>query len=79
MSDMKRVQLSPVAYVEILHGGVVLTFADGKSSFLSASLLHAAACQADELSEFSDASFKASLWLGTESTQVHYYGEWALL
>jgi hypothetical protein len=71
MSDMKRVQVSPVAYVEILGGGVVLTFADGKSSFLSASVLHAATCLADELPEFSDPSFKASLWLGTGSTQVH--------
>jgi hypothetical protein len=71
MRDMKRVQISPVAYVEILHGGVVLTFGDGKSSFLSASLLHAAACRADELPEFSDASHEALLWLGTKSTQVH--------
>jgi hypothetical protein len=52
MANLKRVQVSPVAYVQILNGGLVITFGNGKSSFLSASLLHDAACRADELPEF---------------------------
>jgi hypothetical protein len=52
MANLKRVQVSPVTYVQVLNGGLVITFGNGKSSFLSASLLNDAACRADELPEF---------------------------
>ena len=56
---MKRVRFAPVTHAEVVDGGVVLTFDGGKSSFLSASLLHEAVCRADELPEFSGAETKA--------------------
>ena len=59
MRDMKRARFSTVTHVELLDGGVVLTFDGGKSSFLSASLLHEAVCRADELPEFSGAEREA--------------------
>ena len=52
MRDMKRIRFAPVTHAEVLDGGVVLTFDGGKSSFLSASLLHEAVSRADELPEF---------------------------
>ena len=59
MRDMKRVRFASVTHAEVVDGGVVLTFDGGKSSFLSASLLHEAVCRADELPEFSGAEREA--------------------
>jgi hypothetical protein len=44
---------APVAHVEIIDGGVVLTFDDGEGAFLSADLMHEAVSKAGELPEFS--------------------------
>jgi hypothetical protein len=58
---MKLPKFTPVACAEILDGGVVLTFYGGKSSFLSAALLHEAARRADELPEFFGAEQKVRI------------------
>jgi hypothetical protein len=44
---------TPVAHVEVVDGGVVLTFDDGEGAFLSADLMHEAVSKAGELPEFS--------------------------
>jgi hypothetical protein len=46
-------KLSPVAHVEILDGGVVMTFDDGEGCFLSVAALHQAVSIANDLPEFS--------------------------
>jgi hypothetical protein len=51
--------LSPVACVEILDGGLLLTFEDGEGRFLSPTVLHRAVDLADQLPEFSEAEIKA--------------------
>ena len=45
--------VDPVAYVEILDGGVVLTFHDGQGAFLSADVMHHAVDEAKGLPEYS--------------------------
>ena len=46
---MTTAEIHPVAYVEILNGGVVLTFDDGQGAFLSADVVHHAVEEAKEL------------------------------
>jgi hypothetical protein len=43
---------TPVAHVEVVDGGVVLTFDDGEGAYLSADLMHEAVSKARELPEF---------------------------
>jgi hypothetical protein len=50
---------TPVAHVEIVDGGVVLTFDDGEGAFLSADLMHDAVLKAALLPEFSEANLEA--------------------
>ncbi len=45
-------EVPPVAHVELLDGGVVLTFGDGDGAFLSADVMHHAVSEAKELPEF---------------------------
>ena len=45
-------EVTPVVHVEILDGGVVLTFGDGDGAFLSADVMHHAVSEAKELPEF---------------------------
>lgn len=56
---MTTAEIHPVAYVEILNGGVVLTFDDGQRAFLSADVVHHAVEEAKELPEFAVAEQKA--------------------
>jgi hypothetical protein len=51
--------LSPVACVEVLDGGLVLTFEDGEGRFLSPAVLHQAVELADQLPEFSETEIQA--------------------
>ena len=51
--------LSPVACVEILDGGLLLTFEDGEGRFLSPMVLRKAVDLADRLPEFSEAEIQA--------------------
>jgi hypothetical protein len=51
---MKSEILTPVAHIEILDGGVVLTFNDGEGAFLSGDVLHQAVSDAKLLPEFSN-------------------------
>jgi hypothetical protein len=63
----------PVTHVEILDGGVVLTFADGKGAFLSANLLHRAVIQAEELPEFSAVEQAATMaWWKLSASPERY-------
>jgi hypothetical protein len=50
---MTPANVAPVAYIEGLDGGAVITFDDGEGAFVSAALLHKAVSEAKELSEFS--------------------------
>ena len=43
-----------VEFAELLHGGVVITFSDGKSALFSADLLYASLPKAQELPEDDD-------------------------
>ena len=51
---MISAELAPVAHIEILDGGVVLTFDDGEGAFLSGNALHQAVSDAKLLPEFSN-------------------------
>ena len=50
---------TPVACVEILGGGLLLTFEDGEGRFLSPTVLRKAVDLADQLPEFSEAELQA--------------------
>ena len=50
---------TPVACVEILGGGLLLTFEDGEGRFLSPAVLRKAVDLADQLPEFSEAELQA--------------------
>jgi hypothetical protein len=56
---MSLVELAPVAHIEILDGGVVLTFDDGEGAFLSGDALHQAVINAKLLPEFSNTELEA--------------------
>jgi hypothetical protein len=56
---MSSVEAAPVAHIEILDGGVVLTFGDGEGAFLSEAALHQAVANARLLPEFSQAELDA--------------------
>jgi hypothetical protein len=57
--DMTPSGPTPVAHVEIVDGGVVLTFDDGEGAFLSAGLMHEAVSKAALLPEFSSGEEEA--------------------
>jgi len=51
---MTSAELAPIAHIEVLDGGVVLTFDDGEGAFLSGDALHQAVADARLLPEFSN-------------------------
>ena len=58
---MTPANVAPVAYIEGLDGGAVITFDDGEGAFVSAALLHKAVSEARELPEFSAMEHKFSV------------------
>jgi hypothetical protein len=56
---MSSDEMAPVAHIEILDGGVVLTFEDGEGAFLSGDALHQAVSDAKLLPEFSNTELDA--------------------
>ena len=55
---MTPTDVAPVAYIEGLDGGAVITFVDGEGAFVSAALLHKAVSEARKLPEFSAAELE---------------------
>lgn len=70
---MTTAEIHPVAFVEILDGGVVLTFDDGQGAFLSADVVHHAVEEAKELPEFSVVEQKAMLASSKMSANLLMY------